>query len=321
MQLYVGQKVRSLHHRGEGVVTALIDSHTVEVEFGDDFPFDMDVRDVIPVDPTEVSYYGGTPEAPAPARDPNNRRPMALGTALLDVSLLMAPRDNDRYELFIANPEPTLILFTCYLREKNRYQGLASGMLASGDVRHLADLSGAELDRTRSLYVQALPFVEGKGHPHSPLLTELDWNRGRIKVPPRHLEALGEPAWVFSLRKDVMKQAVEDLARSEFLRITREDQPKKAEEIEVDLHMEELVDEPEKVIPAEALRLQMEAVARALSDALVRHAESLILIHGVGEGKLKKEIHDLLRRTPHVRSFEAADSRKYGSGATKVTFQ
>lgn len=323
MKYRVGQKVRSLHETGEGVITALIDAHTVEVDFGDDFGRDVNIGDLIAIDSDESKYLGGETEPMTGAgySDPDAKKPLTLGVELLEVSLLFAEREDDKYQLSIVNPEPTQILYTVYKREKNSSHGLASGILDSGSIKDFAILSGSELERARSFYIQILNFVPGKGHPHAPLLSEVSWNRGQLKMPPKFIEAVGEPAWVFHLRKNVEKQVYENLADSDFIRVAREDRPRKEIHIEVDLHLEELVDHADKVQPADALKIQIDAVGKALSDALVNHASSLILIHGVGAGKLKKEVHDLLRRTHHVKTFGPGDPKRYGNGATKVIFQ
>lgn len=323
MKYRVGQKVRSLHETGEGVITALIDAHTVEVDFGDDFGRDVNIGDLIAIDSDESKYLGGETEPMTGAgySDPDAKKPLTLGVELLEVSILFAEREDDKYQLSIVNPEPSQILYTVYKREKNSYHGLASGILDSGSVKDLAILSGSELERTRSFYLQVINFIPGKGHPHTPLVSEISWNKGQFKMPPKFIEAVGEPAWVFHLRKNVEKKIYEDLSDSDFIRVAREDSPRKEINMEIDLHLEELVDHADKVPPADALKIQMDAVGKALSDALVNHASSLILIHGVGAGKLKKEVHDLLRRTHHVKTFGPGDPKRYGNGATKVIFQ
>ncbi len=324
MKFRVGQKVRSLHDKGEGVVVSLIDASYVEVDFGDDFPFDIHIQDLIPVDTAEEQYLGGSSEGTITQDgplDPESRLPLTLGTSMLDVSLIFSEAENDRFQVSVANPEPSQILYTVYRREKKHYHGLASGMLNSGAVKDVAILSGAELARTHSFYTQVINFIPGKGHPHTPLIAELAWKKDQLKMPPKFLEAVGGPAWHFSLRKTTEETLYETLSESDVIRVAREDSPRPEIHMEIDLHLEELIDDPDKVSPADALHLQMEAVARALSDALVNHASSLVLIHGVGAGKLRQEVHGLLKRTRHVKSFEQAERRQYGEGATKVIFQ
>lgn len=323
MKYRVGQKVRQLHAAGEGVITALLDANTVEVDFGDDFPMDVDISEIIPVDAAESRYLGTDATGTVVSeqeRDPEAQKPLALGTALLDVSLVLVPEEQDRFRLVMANPEPTDILYAVYQQDKKQYQGLAASMLASGSVKDVATLSGAELLRTRAFFVQVINFVVGRGHPHTPLSVELPWNKGRTQQPAKYLEAVATPAWVFPLRKGELQAQIEEIDDSEFIRVVRQEQTQQERHMEVDLHLEEIVDDPVSILPGEALRLQMEAVARALSDALVQHAATLILIHGVGEGKLRKEVEAMLRRTSQVKHFEPADHRRYGSGATKVYF-
>ena len=47
----------------------------------------------------------------------------------------------------------------------------------------------------------------------------------------------------------------------------------------------------------------------------------MIIIHGVGKGKLKQEIHDLLKVKPGVKRFINQYSDFYGYGATEVFFE
>jgi len=43
----------------------------------------------------------------------------------------------------------------------------------------------------------------------------------------------------------------------------------------------------------------------------------MIVIHGVGEGRLRDEVHNVLKHYPGVR-FRDADPRRFGSGATEI---
>ncbi|MEL6142742.1 MAG: Smr/MutS family protein [Bacteroidota bacterium] len=46
--------------------------------------------------------------------------------------------------------------------------------------------------------------------------------------------------------------------------------------------------------------------------------ERVYIIHGLGEGKLKKAIHKELRQVEYVKSFNNNYHPKYGNGATEV---
>jgi dsDNA-specific endonuclease/ATPase MutS2 len=45
------------------------------------------------------------------------------------------------------------------------------------------------------------------------------------------------------------------------------------------------------------------------------------VIHGIGEGKLRDEIHDILRLKKEVKSFVNQYDPRFGYGATEIFFQ
>lgn len=87
--------------------------------------------------------------------------------------------------------------------------------------------------------------------------------------------------------------------------------------LEVDLHIEKLVDKPGTLEPFEALDLQLDTARGQLEFAMRKRLQHVVFIHGVGEGVLKAELHTLLRRYDGIR-FSDADYREYGQGATQV---
>lgn len=55
-----------------------------------------------------------------------------------------------------------------------------------------------------------------------------------------------------------------------------------------------------------------------LDKALLLGATALDVIHGRGTGALRKEVHNYLKKQPHVADFALADERQGGDGMTKV---
>lgn len=90
---------------------------------------------------------------------------------------------------------------------------------------------------------------------------------------------------------------------------------------EVDLHIEKLTTEWEKLNNFEKLTLQLKTFDKYYDLALVHHLPSLIVIHGVGTGKLRDEIHEQLRLRKEVKSFMNRYHPAYGYGATEIFFQ
>ncbi len=89
----------------------------------------------------------------------------------------------------------------------------------------------------------------------------------------------------------------------------------------VDLHIEKLTDDWEHLSNAEILDIQLREFEKWYELALAHHQASLIIIHGVGSGRLRDEIHDILRLKRGVKSFVNQYHPSYGYGATEIYFQ
>jgi hypothetical protein len=111
--------------------------------------------------------------------------------------------------------------------------------------------------------------------------------------------------------KESLTKMVEDLKYSKTTK------PKQ----EVDLHIEKLIDDINNLTNYEMLSIQLNAFEDALDNAIRHHQQSLIVIHGVGKGRLKEEIHILLKSVPEVDFFQSEWNPRYGYGATEIFFR
>jgi hypothetical protein len=87
---------------------------------------------------------------------------------------------------------------------------------------------------------------------------------------------------------------------------------------EVDLHIEKLTGEWQHLSNFEILTLQLNIFEKYLELAIAHHQHNLIVIHGVGTGKLKDEIHEILNARREVRSYINQYDPRYGYGATEI---
>ncbi|MFT3701538.1 MAG: hypothetical protein QM802_04175 [Agriterribacter sp.] len=88
----------------------------------------------------------------------------------------------------------------------------------------------------------------------------------------------------------------------------------------VDLHIEKLTDYWQKMGNAEKLDLQLKEFEKYYDLAIQHHQSMLIVIHGVGTGKLKDEIHAILRNKKEVKSFVNQFHPSFGYGSTEIYF-
>ncbi|MFN8350443.1 MAG: Smr/MutS family protein [Flavobacteriales bacterium] len=87
--------------------------------------------------------------------------------------------------------------------------------------------------------------------------------------------------------------------------------------MEVDLHLEKLLDNEAGLSDGEKLNYQLDYFERMLNTAIRERKRRLVVIHGVGEGVLREEVRKVLQFYEGCR-FDDADPRRYGGGATVI---
>ncbi len=122
------------------------------------------------------------------------------------------------------------------------------------------------------------------------------------------------------------KEFIDEIKKIPVVKVISEkekQQPKKISrprivlEDEVDLHIENLLSSHRGMSNAEIIQVQLSHFTKALDNAMRNNYYKIIFIHGVGKGRLREEIHSVLKTYKGI-TFRAASYEKYGWGATEV---
>jgi hypothetical protein len=89
----------------------------------------------------------------------------------------------------------------------------------------------------------------------------------------------------------------------------------------IDLHIDKITNEWKGLSNYEMLSLQLKEFEKYYHLAIQHLQPNLIVIHGVGEGVLRDEIHEILKHKKEVKYFINQYHPKYGNGATEIFFQ
>jgi hypothetical protein len=89
----------------------------------------------------------------------------------------------------------------------------------------------------------------------------------------------------------------------------------------LDLHIEKLTDNYAHMSSQEKLTLQLSVFEKYLNKAELNYLTHVFVIHGIGKGRLKEEIHEILKHRPGVKSFVQQYHPWYGNGATEIYFK
>lgn len=96
-------------------------------------------------------------------------------------------------------------------------------------------------------------------------------------------------------------------------------QSKRPDVIEVDLHINELVDTTAGLSPADILNLQIDEFRKVMDANLKNKGQKIVFIHGKGEGVLRAAIMKELNHRYKGHAVQDASFREFGFGATQVT--
>lgn len=322
----IGSKVRLLHGKEEGVITKIRSGKYLEIDLGDGFSIPVLASEVVLVSPMEARLEGPSKTQESGKRTSSAGKDISIGSAPFateGIYLAFVPINDREIILHLINLTDWQLLFTIFGRSENSKKGLASGLIGGGKSSQITKLLLKDFEtwpvfETSLLYYSDEKSPEETGRTHSLRCRAQSFHKNLQKAP-----LLNVKAHVFQI--DANASAQEIKLSGERIRESILDKPEPAKETEtfkkrtptqIDLHMDRLGKETSGLTNAEILAFQLSAFASYLESSIAEGLEQATIIHGVGQGTLKQEIHRQLSKHPNVAYFKEAQKEKFGYGAT-----
>lgn len=306
----VGERVRFLHEDQEGVVSAVLGKNLLEVTVDDFLELEVHPADLVKINSAEAVLVEEDEEEEVKST------PVAKVINATPSFVVLRNADKD-YEFWMLNPSSDELLFTAFVRVRDKYKALNAAALPPQDRFLLGKLSAQEFHNANTIQLQVLRFPRtGRLRPIPPFAKEIRCKSEIFNKEASDIPEMAARGFEFEL----VERAPKVLPESDFVRVKPEQQSLKAEkepEI-VDLHIGKLVSNPARVDSSTMLQIQLEHFEKTISDARLNGAHQVVFIHGIGSGQLKRALQDRLGGFEFVRSFRLADPLKYGNGATIV---
>jgi hypothetical protein len=334
MKFSIGDKIVLKRTGEEGVVTAYINQQMLEVEVnGTVFPVYADE-----VDHPYLNWFieqkkqkkVAKPLEQIPVEKEKNRpKRLPKGVYLSFIPVFKAGEMEDivdHLKVHLLNELSEPISFTYDVRIKNSSLFSHEGKLhAFGNV-----------------YLHNIPFEDMNDQPRfnwklSTSDAFLQEEEGTLRIKPVKLfERIGEllqnnePSFSYILIEDFKPVTVSFKKQEGKKSIPQANVPVTFTKVyaeqpivpsyEVDLHIEKILDDYKGLSNAEILDIQLRTLQKQIDAAIATHQERMMVIHGLGKGVLKEEVHKLLKTIPQVVSFNNDWQARYGFGATEVIF-
>lgn len=327
MKLRIGDKVRFLNEKGEGVVSRIKDNQTVFVEMSDGFEIPYLASQLVPIH-TELIV------------DKNTENIELIPDAnIADAIYFVVEPDHEmpllmnEYNLYLYNASAFNMLYAYSIKDDEYYQTLKNGsvgpyqkvLLKQVKLQFFKDFNQHTIEAilfknthyrrqipiSESVYLDPKYFASGDTIKHSefkfPVYAFLLKDEF---MTTQNIEALLNEDDIKRLKTIKEFKSKEKVSRShkEYL---------KSLEKEVDLHIEELVDNVKGMGSHEMLSIQLERFEKELDQAIASNMKKIVFIHGVGNGRLKQEIIKVLKTVKGI-TYQDGSYKDYGFGATQV---
>ena len=310
MKFKLGDFVRFVDERIEGYITRIVDDQTVAVTDQDDFE--------IPVMISQITWVHGKQPSD---RIENDSKQFQKNESFLLEGIFLAIVSDERTSAVvhfqILNQTSYHLLAAVKSEKEKKFKGEFCGEIIPEASVNIYSATLSELDTWPEFHFQVLRYSVADLKLPEPIyvvkkLRAKDFSGVKRNIP--FSKAMG---WLIQLDEPEIKIDAQKLKES-FHKPAEEkkqlDNPGK----EIDLHIEKLRDDHQFLNKSEMLNIQLNFFKKSLDAAIVHKLDSIIFIHGTGNGVLKNEIHKIISKHVQVKTFMDARKEKFGYGATEV---
>ncbi len=350
----VGDIVRYLNAVGGGRVTR-IDGNVAYVD-EDGFETPVLLKECVGVTPaapaskSSPKYVAPKPAAaasqPAPKEQPAPVEESPEGE-LLNIVLAYEPVEikhltTTEYDAYLVN-DSNYALYLTYLTRADGEGWVTrfAGMIEPGYQEHLEHVTRDMVSRIDRIAVQYVAFKpQGEFKLKSPVAVEyavdntkffkLHCFRGNVYFDTPVLafdivknDVPQRPVVIDSsrLEEGLKKKKAADVAASAHRATKAKTQQCHPDVIEVDLHIDELIDTTAGMSNSDILAVQLREFNRVMNENVRHPGRKIVFIHGKGEGVLRNALLKELKHKFKTCDAQDASFREYGFGATQVTIR
>ena len=350
----IGDQVRFMNEVGGGRITAILNKEMVSVETQDGFEIPTYIKNLVVVEspPSATlrdrsSQSSQSSQSPSPQVSQSSFPEVKKGSGFKETN---QRKGNDIPEFIFAAlsenpgnpPEGKILLYLvndCNYTLIYHFASKMAGLYTTVDAGLLEPNTKVEIETIQPKGMGELPeycfqllyFRKSSTQLEEPVQKEI-----RIS-PVKFFKASSfvknnyftTPALLIKLVDHPLKAELDKLTEKDLQQITWKKDPQKkviaeipkSDLVEIDLHINQLLDDTRGLSNADMLKLQLDTFRKAMDEAIATGVKKIVFIHGVGDGVLKNELRRELGRKYAKYPFQDASFREYGFGATMAVLR
>lgn len=346
----IGDKVRFLNTTGGGIVkgfqgkdiviidddgfdTPVLIRECVVIEANNEAQVRQSVKPQNITEPTKTAYQE-KPEQNTPATETKEGEFITACLAYLPVD--EKNLSTTSYECYLVNDSNFFLSYNYMSRSEKGWISRAVGTIEPNTKIFLEEFDKTDLNDLEKVCVQFIAFKKDK--PFSLKNTcsteiRLDTVKFYKLHSFRENDFFDENALIYYLMKkdlsektltiepETIAEAMLEKKQAERPRIQSAKKKEHSPVLEIDLHIDELIDTTVGLEAGDILDYQLTKFREIMDEYKSKRGQKIVFIHGKGEGTLKKSILDELKNKYKSTYIQDASFREYGFGATMVTIK
>jgi hypothetical protein len=347
MAIKIGDKVKFLNDTGGGVVRKIIDSRLVSVAIEGGFEIPVQASELLVIESADPGsrFFNQSFEVPdkpkesTPAENPSDAsedlpKSVISSRRSEDVFLAFVPHDQKwlitgHLDIYLVNNTSFDVIYNHFRKtDDGNWSGIDYGSLGAGTRLLIATINRDELPLWTEGCLQFLFHKERCNEVPRPFNAEFSITGKKFYTEQNYRDSIYtvDKAIVVKIatisteaeKKDAIKPVSgatgQILMNSDDFILRHKTGEREAE---VDLHIQELVDDPAAFEKVEILEYQKNYFIRCIESAIANDFLKVTFIHGVGNGVLREVLMGLLKEKEGIEFFDAP-MQKYGVGAIEV---
>ncbi|MDH6358460.1 DUF2027 domain-containing protein [Parabacteroides sp. PF5-9] len=346
MQIKIGDKVRFLNAVGGGVVTRFKGKDQVLVEDEDGFEVPALIRECVIVGNSEMQVRSSNKpkiappiEPPKTVEQPEEKIVETREGERLNLYMAYLPIDpktmtQSGYEAYFVNDSNYFLFFNYMNRQNNSWISRYNGLIEPNTQIFLEEFGKEALNDLERVCVQFIAFKKDKPYILKNAVS-VELRLDTVKFYKIHCftknDFFEEDALIYPIvRNDLpekellisaseLQEAMQQKAKNDRREPHRIPKKKVSDPIiEVDLHINQLLDNTNGLSNADILDYQLEKFHAVLAQYAKEKGKKIVFIHGKGEGVLRTAIEKELKTRYKHYQYQDASFREYGFGATMI---
>jgi len=314
----IGDKVRLLHGKEEGVITKLSSGGQVEIEIEDGFRIPVLKSELVLINEAEEAYFDTKPKK---SKGFLSSVPKSNVADKEDgVYIAYAPYNDQLHDVVLINNSTKDCLYSFDESQSDKAKNIGAGVVKAKSFTKLGEKMLEEFEQWPPFSVMMVLLNKQFEKQQSVQVRNVKLKASSFFKSMGKAPLLNKDAYFFRLDDTVKTLNVSKLNQD--LNPTPKDiypaAKVKRPPASVDLHIEKLTDDFDLMSNSEMLQLQMKTFETNLNDAIVSAMDEIVFIHGIGNGVLRKNIHKYLSQLKGIKYFKDSQKTNFGYGATTV---